>query len=242
MQIINKLKKLCIIKNISKIMEAVKSNNLSIKEKSQKQIYKLKAPRLLYMNPSEVFVNKYAPYPNEADLFKWDENKVKTEKIKGESYGYWDFIVQTINSGHFNSRGELDDLFLPNEFRTVSNCCVQLNKIAINEAFERLNVDVSCNMDYYLKHPEEIEKDLNREKKEDEFNSPRLEQELFYAQMCQIFGESETSDELEQAGKNETNFDKVFMLKDFHLLSNDGNSIYATAKRGNFYLLFFFVY
>ena len=114
------------------MMEAVQSNNFSIKEKLEKKIYKLNAsPRLLYMNPSEVFVNKHAPYPNEVDSlssFNWDENKVKTEKAKGQSYGYWDFIVETLNSAHFDSRGELDDLYLPNEFRTVSNICVQLNK------------------------------------------------------------------------------------------------------------------
>ena len=227
-------------------MESRYANNLSIKEKFKKQIFKLdNAPRLLYMDSSDVFVNMHAPYPNEIDSlnsFNWHENKLKTEKLKCTSYSCWEFIVEAINSAHFDSREKLDDLFIPKENRTTSSTCVYLNKISINDAFGILNVKVKCNMDYYLNHPEEIEIDLNRKIKEEDFNSPRLEQELFYTLMCKILGDGEPSDKLDQAGKDETSFDKAFMLKDFHLLSNDGNIIHATAKRGDFYLLFFYAY
>ena len=225
----------------------VNINNLSIKEKFEKYIYILDdAPRLLHMNFSEVFVNKYAPYPNEIDSldsFNWHENKVQTEKLKGKCSGFWDLIVNTINSIHFDSREKLDYFYVPKKYQTSPISCKNLDKISIKDAFEMLNVKVSCNMEYFLKHPGEMEKDLNRKINESEFNSPRLEQELFYIQMCKIFGDSEPSnDKLEQVCNDSTNFEKVFMLKDFHLLFNDGNCIYATAKRGNFYLLFFFYY
>ena len=42
-----------------------------------------------YMDSSDVFVNKHAPYPNEIDSlnsFNWHENKVRTEKLKCTSY------------------------------------------------------------------------------------------------------------------------------------------------------------
>ena len=71
-------------------MEFKIAKNLSLKEKFKKEIYKLdNAPRLLYMDSSDVFVNKHAPYPNEIDSlnsFNWHENKVRTEKLKCTSY------------------------------------------------------------------------------------------------------------------------------------------------------------
>jgi hypothetical protein len=227
-------------------MDFTIAKNVSLKEKFKKEIYKLdNVPRLLYMDSSDVFVNKHAPYPNEIDSlnsFNWHENKVRTEKLKCTSYSCWEFIVEAINSAYFDSREKLDDLFVPKESRTESSSCFNLNKISINDAFDILNVKVRCNMDYYLKHPEEMEKDLSRKIKDEEFNSPMLEQELFYTLMCKILGDSEPSDKLDQASIDETSFGQVFMLKDFHLLSNDGNIIHATAKRGDFYLLFFYAY
>ena len=226
-------------------MEAVNTSEMSIKEKFEKYIYRLDdVPRLLQIDFKGAFVNKHAPYPNELDSlnsFNWHENKVKTEKLNTIDND-WEFIIETINSAHFDSREKLDDLYLPKEFRKIPELEVNLDKISINKVFEMFNAEVKCNMDYYLKHPEEMEKDLRRKIKEEEFNSPRLEQELFYTLMCKILGDSEPSDKLEQTGKDETSFDKVFMLKDFHFLPCDCNAYFATAKRGDFYLLFCHIY
>ena len=153
------------------------------------------------------------------------------------------FFVNTINERYFDSREDLDDFYIPKEYRRPPSSSENIDKISLQDVFKKLNVTVSCNMDYYLKHHEEMEKDLIRKINESELNSPKLEQELLYTLLCKIFGDSEpNNDKLEHTPNDESKFDKVFMLKDFHILSNDYNIIHATAKRGNFYLLLFFAY
>ena len=63
-------------------------------------------------------------------------------------------------------------------------------KILINKAFSLFKAAVLCNMEYYLTHLDEIEKDLNRKinkSKLDKNNVKKLEQEPFYYQMCTIY-------------------------------------------------------
>jgi hypothetical protein len=104
-------------------------------------------------------------------------------------------------------------------------------------------------MDYYLKTNHEIEKDLNRNNVNidlnDELAMKKLEKELFYNQILKLFGENEaTSDDIIKSkdGDNKIFFEKAFILKDFHMLFMDGYYRMATARRGNYYLIFKFVY
>ena len=76
----------------------------------------------------------------------------------------------------------------------------------------------------------------------------KLEAELFYTLMCKLFGGSEYEEAISVSRPEvddetlTTLFDKTFMLNEFHLLSSDDNSYkFATARRGNYYLLFFYV-
>jgi hypothetical protein len=65
--------------------------------------------------------------------------------------------------------------------------------------------------------------------------------------MCQFFGEDEENvdEEIEEqltlpSGHHESFKRKVFILTDFRMLAKDGNVSQATARRGRYYLFFFF--
>jgi hypothetical protein len=94
----------------------------------------------------------------------------------------------------------------------------------------------SINLDYYLANWEELEKDLGRkvdknlERTEAEWK--RLSDELFYNLMCRIFGGPLDIDQQDQDGKK-------FIITDFH--SFDDICLYASGRRGQFYILFMIV-
>ena len=99
----------------------------------------------------------------------------------------------------------------------------------------------------------------------------RLEQELFYNQMLSIFGPADVDDTLKpedayivdlsddedqydgvdhdnqneepqkRSLKTPYSYDKAFMLNDFHKYLNS-NYMYASARRGDYYFLFHFVF
>jgi hypothetical protein len=116
-------------------------------------------------------------------------------------------------------------------------------KVSINKAFQLLNVEVSCNMEYYLNHLDEIEKDLNRKVNEIELKetNKKLEQELFYNQMCKLFGTEGVPGSydsiLDKTIEPELVYERAYMLKDFRVFYKM-NYHCATAQRGNYYLLF----
>jgi hypothetical protein len=92
-------------------------------------------------------------------------------------------------------------------------------------------------MDFYLQHPNEINSDLNRSVdicliKDDIEALKKLEEELFYNQMCSLFGDDADDfledDENDQAESNDK-FKKVCTVKEFAILFFDGNCVYATG-------------
>ena len=213
--------------------------NMSIKENFEKGIYELEAiPYIIEIRGGNVKINKYAPYPNEIKSLEssyFNSDLIETNKLISP-YRDSEFSVGTISTEHFESREKLDSLFLKYVNKPFSQ---NYEKISIDEAFQMLNVDVSCNMEYYLDHKEEIEKDLDRKVDESELiNVNKLEQELFYNQMLKLFGTEDVPESFDESlNKEEPNYEKACMLKDFHILCEE-NFHYATAQRGNHYLVF----
>jgi hypothetical protein len=207
------------------------------------------APRILYIDTSGIFINKNAPYPNEIESLEdmdWERDKIQTYKLKETSYGDLQFKIEMINTKYFDSREMLDKLFVSKDRQTPFS---NMEQISIEDALKYFSIELSCNMDYYLKTNHEIEKDLNRNNVNidlnDELAMKKLEKELFYNQMLKLFGEIEaTSDDIiiSKDGDDKIFFEKAFILKDFHMLFMDGNYRMATARRGNYYLIFNFVY
>ena len=247
-KLLAKTKNRCIIKRTHKMeTDLVK---MSIKEKFEKNIYKLEnCPRILYMkNAGGIFFNKNTPNPDEKEALEklvWKVDEISSQKLKAASYGDWEFEVRMINSDYFESREKLDHMYIEESERTISDCCINVDRIPIEKAMKILGVEVSCNMEYYLHHRSEIEKDVNRRFDSDlelkQGNLKILEQEIFYKQMCKLFGSEDCNDKNE-ANDESSLYEKSFILYDFRWLSYDGNDKFATARRGNYYLLFFSTY
>ncbi|XP_018007225.1 uncharacterized protein LOC108665023 [Hyalella azteca] len=166
----------------------------------------------------------------------WYKNEVLNPKLKASSFGDYYCALMFMPSRYFESREKLDYLyshvwhgdssFDPNEpVETIE-------KIPFEEALKLLTVTLSCNMEYYLANWDEMEKDLGRKldsfNPEDESFTKGLERELFYNQVIKIIGESEDDDKATFS----------VMLKDFRALFLEGNDNFATARRGDNYLLF----
>ena len=227
-------------KNQAKTMEP--TNKLLIKDKIKSKNFRFSyVPENLFADCSEVRVNDKGPIST-IDLNgpKGTYQRMQmsiTDKLKLDASGEWDFSVRMIHSAYFDSREEMDLFFCPESERLIFSDMKQYKhkeNISIDEAFKvsRLEV-VSANLDYYSKHLNELRKDLGRDIAENIIIDEKLMDELFYNQMCKIFGGPLPSD----GNAN----DRKFMLSDFHLLEYDGNSVSATAQRDQFYVYFSFV-
>jgi hypothetical protein len=147
-----------------------------------------------------------------------------------------------VHSAYFATRKEVDDDFLVPEFTIDRNNTIEewRDKISIEELGTMGGMKCfSLNLDYYLANWEELEKDLGRsvernlERTETEWK--QLSDELFYKQMCRIFGGPLDIDDDEQGEDG-----KKFVITDFHI-TIDGGYFHASGRRGQFYILFLIV-
>lgn len=235
-------------------------------EKSQTYYNLEDAPRIIDMKPNQVYINKYAPCPAEQASFDdfvsyWKEARVLTHKLRVKSYGDWEMKVAAMDKRLLKSRHELDILFLEHCGQDVDESNFKSwERMSIRRAIAKCRVEITCNMDYYFENPSELEADLGRKinvesVKQDTEATKMLEQELFYKHMCKLFGaetENEEEDDSIKWSKDEeldddedwqrNIYEKIYMLKEFTMLSCDGNSVFCTARRGQSYLLFKFLY
>ena len=228
----------------------------SIRLQFENYVYSLRfVPQVLGMSVEGVFVDNNAPY-TPLNMIKFIEqrrqpgrqpkkNRVQTNKLKARGSGDWSLGVCTVNRSFFRSREAFENVMLSQDLRDDNDLCdILFAKISIREAMERMFVECSCDMEYYLSHRNELEVDLGRQLAPD-FNPSdvkavkKLEQELFYENMCKIFGQ-ENDDDLVKVDNAEVLYNKSFRLRDFRFLSYDGNDMYAIGIRDSFYLLFYF--
>lgn len=172
----------------------------------------MKLPRLLEISHSGMFTKSDGAY-------------VKCEKFKTKGYGDFAFYIKVINMNLFANREEFDEAVMPTYLRDGMPSSSKIEAISIEEAIG-LFVNIECNMSYYLSNRDEIEKDLKRQISEAELSTPMIEKELFLNLMCKIF-KSERKDQDENS----------FMLKEFHVITNDGNYEVATAIRDESYVI-----
>ncbi|CAF1051622.1 unnamed protein product [Brachionus calyciflorus] len=225
----------------------------SIKEKFKQRIYDLNlAPRILSMDLECISVNKNKPYKyNIEELVRKYKNErdndgtVRIDKFKAFCCGDFQFHVEMINKYYFENRDDFDNRIVRKDNRTDPRERVYAKRISIKNAFKLCRIDFSCNMDFYLKNLNEMKLDLKRKIDKINLNDKnllkKLEEELFYNQMCELFGDSEADDAIKPEN-DESLYEKTYVLKDFHILYLDGNTILASAERGNYYLNIFFVY
>ena len=157
------------------------------------------------------------------------DDLVETKKLIVESYGDWDLLACLVDSKDFKSREEFDDWALKKHLRENEEESVK--EISLEDAWDRMDVEVSPNMAYYCEHRNELEKDLNRQVNDlSDLNDPGLKKELLYKLLCQLFGNDNSN--------TPYNNDNDYMLNDFTLLENTGDSRTATAQKGEYYLKF----
>ena len=81
--------------------------------------------------------------------------------------------------------------------------------------------------------------DENEDENEYENERPSLVcQEIFYRLMVELFGEPTADESDDRDEKQEGEFEKALMVREFRKLYFDGNFLKATARRGNYYILF----
>lgn len=214
-----------------------------IKEKFESGIFSMEfAPCILYMDNSGVYINKFGPFPSEIESLEKSvllkDYKVRNKKLKAKCYGCWLFHIELIKSKYFESKEIFDTYVIDLRLRSISKNCKNYGRISVKNALELLGIELSCNMNYYLQNQKKMESDLKRPISAQEISDKNLlknlENELFYEQMCKIFGRQQ---EQNCDNKNEAN---IYFLNEFHILSSDGNTIFASASLGDYYLCFFF--
>ena len=98
-----------------------------------------------------------------------------------------------------------------------------------------------------MKNRDELEADLKRQVSDSDLKNKntlkRIEEELFYNQMLKLFGDDEkaASEDSLKTNDDDTLFEKSFILREFHKYLN-GNFTYGSARRGDYYLIFNFVF
>lgn len=197
-----------------------------------------RVPRFLQIDPKGVHLHKDGRNQDEIksqENLDWTRDRVITPKLKGSSYGGYYFDIGMISTKYFESKEKLDSLYANECWSDAepgdSETPIQKEKISLDEAVKLLTVTISCSMDYYLANRDEMEKDLGKKVDSLDLNDKnvltQLEKELLYNQMTTIFG-----DDNDENGE--------IILTDFHILFLDGNHAFATARRGNFYWIFYY--
>lgn len=190
--------------------------------------------------PNQDIINYYE-HINNTDK---DTGNVLTPKLKEARFSGWSLSVRKLPINYFISREALEEMMVTKKFRETPNkYCIEASKMSIREIMSSFYVPCSCDMDYYLANKSELEADLGRKidlnASLNELEMKRLEQELFYVNMCKIFGAGGNEDDRVEPDGKELLFDKSYMLSDFHVIFFDGNEMHGTAIRDKNYFLFF---
>lgn len=214
---------------------------MSIKEKLELGILRVEMmPYMLDLEIGDQRINKQAPRPDELGWLEGKMNQtadmVSTPKLKARGYSEWEIKVGMISVDHFESRERFDELFLMNPELSFDE---NGDRCPIQVAFERSEVFVSANMNYYKSHRHEMEKDLKRSVTDTEVKTStrKIEQELFYAIMNSVFGTDDSVDDIIpdcQPG----DFEKAFMIEDLRICGKKAGAFIMTARRGSYYLGF----
>ena len=221
--------------NVDLIKQMIKDYDIDVTE----------VPRLLFADCLRLLIDERGPVltidTDKLSLFEDQAiSMTPTQKLKFDGYGDWEFNATMVHSAYFATREEVDDFLVP-EFTIDPNNTRKewRDKISIEEIGTMGGMKYfSLNLDYYLSNWEELEKDLDRpvdknlDRTETEWK--QLSDELFYKQMCRIFGGPLAIDDEQDEDV------KKFMITDFNI-TVDGGYFHASGRRGQFYILFLIV-
>lgn len=200
------------------------------------------APIILDIENFGVYLNKNGPDQDELmelEVKDWNKIKVLTEKLELHGCGEYNLTVAIIRTKHFDSRDKLNELLMQEWHcsKTISFTKKDIIRVIDQITFKKALKDVfgltiNCNMAYYKKHLEEMEKDSGCKFENMNLSSEglkNLKKKLFFKLSLEVFGDINDEEEKEKS---------TVIFRDFHLLYDDGNQILATGRRGDRYLLF----
>jgi len=201
---------------------------------------------IIQMDCSGVYTRPQGPAPNgeiqsiQVDKKQWGKARQLSEKLKGHGYGDYELSIGIISNKYFESRDKFDylysDMWLEKSERESSEIIKPL-KVIKEISFEKalleiFKVTLSCNMDYFSQHRHIVEQDLERRVTEEDLEDGKLMNELQADLLhCQL---------VKLIGPDDQDSDSV-TLKDFRKLYSDGNFVYASAQRGEYFYIFYFV-
>ena len=223
------LKKYWEEKNNSYINRVIKTGKYSIRR------IKYALPEIIWAENGHIKINKKAPYPDQDECMngKFSEIMISTNKLILESFGDWQFSAYMVKVSNFSTRQEFDKLVFVNNHGVNCKCNCSpktpeiLSRIQLVDAFEKVGVIISVNMDYLRK----IATDDQKDKLEMNFwrygGKENLEKNILYSFLVTLFGPS--TDDKHQ------NEPKELYVYDFQFY-REGNLMNGTARHGEYYL------
>lgn len=171
-------------------------------------------PQLMYITCDEVYLkedsNKTINFKENDPYWLKQNHMTQTTKLKGKGWGSWALEVGHAEKFNFENREEFDFIIeFPDIEEKVEDETLSLS--SIRDAIKSIGLELRMSQE-----------DLS----DDEENR------LFNQEMVRILGDS-IDDEKYQDGSV-----KNCMVRDFRVISNDGNFLVASAERGEFFLFF----
>ncbi|CAF0902441.1 unnamed protein product [Brachionus calyciflorus] len=216
-----------------------KLKKFPIQEKFEKGDFSFQnIPRVICMKNSEVFIFEKSEFTKPQQYYR----------LKAFSYGDWQLYISAIKCEYFQNREVFDNLFLNEMEIDKPKSLEYIPYISIQKALKFLQVDINCEMDYYLSDLSKIRNDLQHDLSDNFINQnlDMIQDKLFYLIMCEIFDicgynteECHKNELIKNQENNET--EMSYILNDFRLLYNDAGEKYSTARRGEYYIIIDFL-
>ncbi|CAF0707340.1 unnamed protein product [Brachionus calyciflorus] len=218
-----------------------------IQEKFKENLFSFQnIPRIICMKNSEVFIFKKS---ERTEPQQYSNDYERDYRLKAFSYGDWQLYISGIKCKYFQNREVFDNLTSVKEMEIDKPKSLEyIPYISIQEALKFLKVDFNCDMDYYLSDLSKIRNDLQQDLSDNLINEnlDKIQDKLFYVIMCEIFDgcdsdekESYKNESIKNQANNETGMS--FIFSEFRLLYNDKGEKYATARRGEYYIIIDFL-
>ena len=162
-----------------------------------------------------------------------------SQKLQVKFYCLSSLFIHMINAKCFFTREQFDKLchdeWNLNDFEQSN--VKKLNEISFQGALSTyFNCKISCNMEHYFAHKDEMEQDLNERLSNSQLKEKNslkvLQARLLFKLLQDTFGDEK--DEKEQK-------EQTIILRDFRLVLDMHGFKVATAERGDFYIAFFYI-
>lgn len=193
------------------------------------------APLILSIENDKVYIQKEGF--NQDKLEGVNSDMMITPNLRASCHGGEYYLnIGMINTNYFENREKFETLFsscwegAEEEFTGKKGLFFEQISLqtALKDAF---SIKFKCNMEYYLSDRDALEKDLGHNT--ENYSMKTIKKELFFKLSLRILGN--------ESNKEETELSTV-ILRDFRILFDNGNEVFAAARRGTYYLFFYYMW